>query len=264
MITLRRSLLLLIFGGCGAVSVQMRAQEPAPTDKLPTYDVATVKPNKTGSGHSHIWEQDNTYRTENVSLKVLLRGAFGVQQDQITGLPPWADSARFDISAKVLEPDLKRLEKLTGAQRRAMLQALYTERFGLKWHYETRVLPGYELVIAKGGQKLTAASKEEHTGVSVHNTALEATGVPVSRLADVLSDAIQRPVVDKTGLTGNFNYTLKWSPDDVGSTDRGAKDADAPPVLFTALQEQLGLRLQSGKEPVQVVVIDQVQEPTEN
>lgn len=252
------------------VAGSVRAQGPAAVAAvdgkgLPVYDVATIKPNKTGSGHSSISVDDAVFRTENVSLRSLLQNAFDVRKEQIEGLPPWAESARWDINAKVVDPDMKALEKLKPEERRAMLQTLLTERFALKWHFESRVMSSYELVVAKSGVLFKEGASPKNSGVSQNNTSLKATSTPMTRLAAVLSDELHRPVVDKTGLSGGYDFSLKWTPDDVsGSGDRGVKEEDAPPTLFTALQEQLGLRLQAGKDPIAVLVIDRLELPTEN
>ncbi len=239
---------------------------PAQTaEKLPTYDVATVRPSTAANDNSSIWTQDATFRTENVPLRDLLQQAFGVPRNVIFGLPGWAESARFDINAKILDPDMGILKKLKAEQRRAMLLALYEERFGLRWHFETRVMTTYELVLAREGSKLEAAAGTgDHDSMSMNNSDLTAKGVPVSSLTQVLAAETERPVVDKTGLAGKYDFRLKWTREaGAGSADAG-KDADAPPALFTALQEQLGLKLQTGKDPVEVVVIDRIEAPSAN
>lgn len=236
-----------------------------PPEKLPTYDVSTIRPNTSGSDNVSVSTRPATLQAENVPLKDLLRQAFGVPRNLIFGLPAWAESARFDVNAKVVDPDLARLKKLTPEQRRAMLQALYQDRLSLKWHYETRVMPTYDLLLTRDGPKFKAfAGKEGNSGTSMNNTDLTATAVPLSALTDILSIEAERPVVDKTGLTGKYDFHLKWTREEAAASTDAGKDTNAPPPLFTALQEQLGLRLQPGKDPVQVLVIDQLKPPTEN
>jgi uncharacterized protein (TIGR03435 family) len=196
-----------------------------------------------------------------MELIYLLESAFDVPEDMIVGLPEWATHARLDIDAKTLDPDTARLRDLTNADRRAMMQALFQDRLGLKWHYETRVLPTYDLLVADGGPKLKpTVAKGHNSGTSVNDTKFRLTNVPVAGLAVVLADKLGRPVVDKTGLTGRYDIALLWSDDQAVSS----RDLDAPPPLFTALQEQLGLKLKGGKDPVQVFVVDQLTPPAAN
>ena len=229
----------------------------ATTAKLPNYDVVSIKPNKTGSGHVGVHTRDSTYQAENVSLKNLLLNAYNLKEAQLVNLPPWGDSARFDINAKVVDPDETVLNNLTQQQRGSMLQAMLAERFQLKSHTDTAVLPVYELVVAKGGPKFKESANGD-SQVNVHNTELTATGMSLATLADELSSELQRVVLDKTGLTAKYDITLKWSKDDAPATDA------SPPTLLTALQEQLGLKLVSSKAPVPTFVIDHVEMPSEN
>lgn len=234
-------------------------------DKSPTYDVSTIRPNVSGSENSGVDRSPSTLRAENVPMQELLRTAFGVPKNLVFGLPAWATSGRFDVNAKIVDPDLPKLRKLTPEQRRAMLRALYEERLGLKWHFETRVMPSYDLVLAKDGPKFKAAAgsgSDEST--SINNSDLTAKGIRLSALTDILAVEVERPVVDKTGLAGKFDLHLKWTRDTGATSADAGKDADAPPPLFTALQEQLGLKLEAGKDPVQVVMIDHIEEPSAN
>lgn len=240
------------------------AQTAAAPAKLPSYDVSTVRPNTAGGGHVSISTNNDIFHAENVSFKDLLQDAFGIQRNLIFGIPAWAESARYDINAKVLDAEPHQLYLLTPEQRRDMYLGLYESRFGLKWHYETRIMPDYELVVAKDGPKFKpAAPNKGSDGVSQHNTDLTMTNMPMLGLVQNLSREVERPVVDKTGLTGKYDLHLKWSrQDSAAASDAG--NPDAPPPIFTALQEQLGLKLQPGKDPVQVVVIDSLTPPTAN
>ena len=179
----------------------------------------------------------------------------------IVGLPEWAKQMRLDIDAKTLDPDIARLRALTIAQRRVMMRRLLEDRMWLKWHYETRVLPSYDLLMGNGGSKLKpTVAKGQNGGLSVNDTRFRLTNVPVSDLAVVLSDKVGRPVVNKTGLTGRYDISLAWSPDLAAQSTA----TDAAPPLFTAVQEQLGLKLKGGKDAVQVFVIDRLMPPAAN
>ena len=249
---------LLVFPVC----LGTRAQT---AEKLPTYDVATIRPSTSDSGNSSVWTHDASLTVEHVSLKALIQHAVGIPQNMIFGLPGWAESARFDINAKVIDPDMAQLGKLTPARRRAMLLALFEDRFGLKWHHETRVEPTYDLVVGKDRSRLVpTAEKGDNDSTNMNNTDLTAKDVRISALTDILTVEVGRPVVDKTGLAGRYDFHLKWTRETGPDAAEAGKDTDAPPPLFTALQEQLGLKLQAGKDPVQVVVIDRIEAPSAN
>jgi uncharacterized protein (TIGR03435 family) len=259
----------------GGASAQTNAVAPGVEAKTRAYDVVSIKPNKSGSRGTMINVQNDSFSATNVSLKNMLLNAYDVKDYLISGLPGWANSERFDINAKIVDMDAAALKKVTGEQRQAMLQQLLVDRFQLKVHLQTEVLPIYEMVIAKGGLKIApveppgsdpdADKNKEFKGMGrgsmrVSNTELSAHDVPLENLAFSLSGRLSRTVVDKTGLTGKYDLLLTWSPDD-GSA--AGSDSSAP-SLFTALQEQLGLKLQPAKGPVQTLVVDHIEMPSEN
>jgi uncharacterized protein (TIGR03435 family) len=235
---------------------------PAPI----SYDVMAIKPNNTGSGGVDIDTDDDRFTATNVSLKTLLEEIYDIKSDLISGIPGPVDSARFDISAKISEPDHEVLKKLTPEQQRQLLLPLVTERFQLKVHTETKTLPVYELVVLPGGPKFKPSADQTTTGggdISVHGTRvradLTAKEIPMKHLAKALAGSIHRTVIDKTGLKGTYDLTLQWSNDE--NPDSGAEQA---PSIFTAVQEQLGLKLQSAKGPVETLVVDHAAMPSEN
>jgi uncharacterized protein (TIGR03435 family) len=222
----------------------------------------------------------------NMPLWTIVREAFGLNDDHLFGGPGWSKTSMFDLEAKVAPEDAPKLKALKMDQMRPMLVALLEERFGLKYHHETRDLPMYELVVAKGGAKMQA-SKPEPEGpdpgagpkpsnhmLMMHGRGhIESTGTGVAGLARLLSGQLGRTVIDKTGLTGDFDYKLDWTPDDATlamtkagnpSGDNASSPDTAGPSLFTAIEEQLGLKLESTKGPVDVIVIDQLNQPTAN
>ena len=238
-------------------------QAQAAVAKVPAYDVVSIKPNKTGSGRVSISVDDGKFNASNVSLKMMILGAWGLKDPQIVNLPKWGNSARFDVEAKVLDPDKKVFAALTPEQFQAMQQPILTDRFQLKFHHEKKVLPIYELLVIKGGPKFKQAPANiaGDTGVSINNGNLIATAVPLTSLADDLSNQVSRIVIDKTGLVGKYNFQLSWSPEDAGPP---SPDTAAQPGIFTALQEQLGLKLQPGKAEIETFVIDHAEPPSEN
>ena len=232
------------------------AQTPAPT-----FEVATIKPTApSNDGHTHInYPPGGRFSTSNITLLALMQWAFGMPEKQILEGPSWLSSARFDMQA---EADIgEQTKHLTSEEsnelKRRMVQSLLAERFQLKLHQETRTLPAYELVLAKGGSKLQA-SESGGKSIGAGRTHLNVQGLDTTGIAEELSKAVGRVVVDKTGLTGRYDFKLAWAADD-------AQPAEGdPPTLFTAIQEQLGLRLESAKEPVPVLIIDHVEQPTPN
>jgi uncharacterized protein (TIGR03435 family) len=247
------------------------APTAAASTPAPSYDVVSIKPDKSGDGHVSVHSDDGMFEASNVSLKMMIVSAYSLKDSQVFNLPKWGEEMRFDIKAKIIAPDKKAIEALTPQQYNAMQQPMLVDRFHLTFHHEPKTLPVYELVLMKGGPKFkettaaeTASEEGVHGvkagGISIHNRNLVATGVPMSRLADALSGQLHRIVVDKTGLMGKYNVELSWSPDD------GAPQApdSTLPSIFTAVQEQLGLKLESGKAEVEGFVVDHAEVPAED
>jgi len=199
--------------------------------------------------------------------------SLGVQDDLVIGLPSWTKSDRYDVEAKVDDEDVAKWKALSPSQRRLALQPLLVTRFNLQFHHETRERPTYSLVVAKNGPKLHKAQRGETypnalrspdgTGSSGESTVIPGKivlkGSSTSVLANLLSSqGLSHAVVDKTGLTDIYDITLRWSPDDIASSDA------SQPSLFTALQEQLGLKLEYNKNPIDVIVVDHIERPSAN
>lgn len=236
------------------------SQQPTP---LPVYDVVSVRENRTGSTNMRWQYGADSFLGENVTLVSLLVHAYGLRPDQLSGAPPWASSTRFDVKAKVVDPDLERMKHLTRQQRIDMLLPVLKERFGLRAHFETKEMPTYDLVAAKGGIRMDALQPKQDDANSKGSfmfgrDRVEISSGALSILTNALAMQLERSVVDKTGLTGVYSLKLKWAPNPESA------DADGLPSLFTALQEQLGLRLQPSRGPVQVLVIDHIERPSGN
>ena len=227
---------------------------------LPAYDVVSVKVNKSDSGNMSINSNTSHYSASNVSLKNLVGNAYGMKEFLIFGAPGWANSARFDIEAKMVDPDPEAIKKMTPEQQRSLLQPMLAERFKLKVHTETRTFPVYELVLAKGGPKFKASPPEEAGGTWFGNGTLGAHAIDMDSLAGMLAYQLHETVLDKTGLTGKFDLTVKWTTEYAPDATPESSTAS----LLTALQEQLGLKLRSAKGPVETLVIDSVVMPSEN
>lgn len=223
---------------------------------LPAFDVASVRPNQSGSPNSSSRVTGNRYTATNVSLVSLLRVAYGIQEFQIDGQPRWADLDRFDIAATI--PDSGKSEDWP-----LMVQTLLYDRFKLRFHREQREASIYALTVAKTGHKLTPADPSKcknptgSCGFNGSPTQIDGTSVSMTQLAARLSRSIGVMVVDKTGLGSLFDVILQWTVEDQ-FTGRGAS---ASPTIFAAIQEQLGLRLESTKGPVDVLVVDSAEKP---
>jgi uncharacterized protein (TIGR03435 family) len=248
--------------------------------KPPAFDVISVKPDKSGVPNVSIRMTPDGFIATNITAHMLLMEGFGLNADQLSGEPAWASSAAFDVEAKVSGADVDAMKKISFDQRRSMFQQVLTDRFQLKVHHDSQQLPVYTLMLAKGGSKLkqTVTDAKGPGGLSggpgrimIGRGSIKGEGMTVEFLISILSRQLHRTVVDKTGLTGNYDFELKWTPDEGIGGDAGAHGGPAGddpsasgPTLFTALQEQLGLKLESGKGPVDVVVIDHIEKPAEN
>lgn len=262
-------LLALLLAG---IKTSIRGQQapPQPTASstmAPAFEVASIRQNKEGEGHSDIWSNpaNGNFRTNNVSLRALLQVAYSLPQSRIVNVPRAMDQLRFNIEAKAAPSINDQLSKLPSdqgmAEKRQMLQALLSDRFQLKTHRETRELPVYVLVVAKGGAKLQAWASSGTT-VNAGNGYMHIQGGANSLdvLAGTLATQLGRPVLNKTAVKGTYKITLTWTPDDQAANSSAASG----PSLFTAIQEQLGLKLEAAKAPVDVLVVDHVEPPSPN
>jgi uncharacterized protein (TIGR03435 family) len=222
-----------------------------------------------------------------VPLHMLLREAFKVSDNQLIGEPGWVSGARFDIEAKVAAEDVPRLKVLKPAERWAVLLPVLEDRFSLKFHHENKELTQYVLVAAKAGVKMKDAASTESNDAKTPDGKpgsmmrlapgeLIGQNISLQDLIRFLSFQFHSPVIDKTGATGKYDIDLKWAPDETeaGTTrpldgsQPGAGNSPPPlnagPSLFTALEEQLGLRLEAHKELGDAVVIDHIEQPSPN
>jgi uncharacterized protein (TIGR03435 family) len=230
--------------------------------QTPAFEVASIKPNRSAEGMSSIRASVGRVSMQNVSLKKVMLNAYDIPDDReymIDG-PGWLTTEHFDIEA-TFPADTKE------PQVRRMIQTLLAERFKLALHRETRQMPVYSLVVAKNGPKIHTV-EDGQARTSSGPGRLEATKITMQKLADLLGRGAGAPVIDATGLQGVFNFTLEWSPDEapgMATTDGGSAGGTAGPSLFTALQEQLGLKLEGAKGPVEILIVDQIEKaPTEN
>jgi len=220
------------------------------------FEVSTVKLSKADSGNSSSSFNDGRFTATNEPLKNIMEySAYGIPQPRILGGPKWLDSERFDIQAKMEGAAAERLKALSRDQRRvetqAMFQQLLADRFKLAVHWETRELPVYALVVAKHGPLLHESKNAPgESGTSASTGEFSAKGLTLTEFAEALtqelSSELGRVVIDKTGMEGRYDMALKWTPDTGAGgdgADGSSASADAGPSIFTAIQEQAGLKL---------------------
>jgi len=260
---------LLLMGSALAIccSPKLFPQSLPTSAAPPTFDVASIHENNSDqSARSHIMSspRDGRFTTINVPLSMLIKFAFNVPESQLLGIPSSLGAQKFDIEAVAnpeIDAQLSKLDSDQGRlQKQLMVQALLADRFKLTWHNETRQLPVFNLVTAKGGSKLPESKSSGRT-FNTRRGQFDDQGATIAALADQLAIELNRPVIDKTALTGRYDVALKWTPE---SSTPTPDSLDTAPSIFTAIQEQLGLKLESSKGPVQVLVIDHIEPPSEN
>jgi uncharacterized protein (TIGR03435 family) len=225
----------------------------------PQFEAASIRPSDRDelSAPSGCETTPGLVRCTNVTLKRAIVGAYDVVPDRVLGGPDWIDSDCYQITARTNQP-------LAGETLDAMLQALLAERFQLRLHRETRTREAFVLEVAKNGPKLHPAGDAARSYYNGHGH-MEATSVSMSMFAGVLSRQLGLPVVDRTGLSGAFNFKLVWNPDSPLTLELGTSAAsDAGVELFNAIQQQLGLVLRARRMAVEMLVIDHAEKPSDN
>jgi uncharacterized protein (TIGR03435 family) len=254
------------------------------------YEVVSIKPNV--SSNPGNWQNaPDGFTGTNVPLQFVVLRAFGIENFQLIGAPVWVTAERFDIDAKMDTAVADALQKLSSEEQRTarqrMLQAVLAERFQLTFHRESKVFQVYSLVIGKNGSKLHEAKSGDtyangikypnggggagatmmRMGPTSHTFTAQAVAIS-SLVNQIRLESPERPILDKTGLTGKYDFTLTYAPENTSAPVPGASPnipaEPAGPTLFVALEEQLGLKLEAGKAPVEIIVIDRVERPSGN
>jgi uncharacterized protein (TIGR03435 family) len=255
----------LVVAGSGVL-----AQSPAATPKFDSFEVATIKPVDPNAKASRFITMQGSDRfvEKDYTLKLLIAAAYSLNPQTVTGGPGWMESDHFDITA--VTPGEVRP---THDEQMAMLRSLLSERFKLTFHRQQKELPIYALEVAKGGPKLNASAAAGDVPPTVgpaqvfpKYVSLPARNATIGDFATLMQRAIlDKPVVDRTELAGRYDFDLQWAPDETqfgGELKTPTHTESAP--LFSAIQGQLGLRLVATKGPVQTLVVDKVEKPSEN
>ena len=242
---------------------------PMAADADPAFEVATIKLSRPDEHGPRFEFQRRRFSVIHTSVSNLVKFAYGLQQRQLAQVPDWVTSENYDISAEHNgegEPSIR--------QWRSMVKKLMADRFQLKFHYEKRELYVYTLTVARTGPKMTRSQSDPSASVGLGFGPpgnFGATNATMADLAEAMGQAVlDRPVVDQTALTGRFDFRLTWTPDETqfgavgGYTPPATENPDAPPDFFTAIQQELGLKLVSNKGPVDVLVIDHIERPSAN
>jgi len=247
---MRAAISAIVF--CGT---QIYGQTP-----LPTFEAASVKPNKSIT-ESSSWHSRTGYLVmRNQTLNDLIRIAYQLKADQVTGGPKWLVSDRFDIEARASGP-------ARDPELLVMLQTLLAERFQLKLHRDTKLVSGYALIVAKGGMKVRPVEGTGGQKMNWGRGRLVAERASMDKFAETLARMTGSPVVNSTGILGEFTFQLEWTPEPAQSSPvPGATTTEIPerPSLFSALQQELGLRLEPRKTSIEILTIDKAERPSEN
>ncbi len=249
----------------------MLAQSTAPRPKFEAFEVATVKPADSApqSGRFITMQGNNRFVEKDYTLKLLIAAAYDLNPRTISGGPPWISSDHYDILA--VTPGETRPNH---DEQMSMLRNLLTDRFKLTFHREQKVFSIYELTVARNGPKLkeSAAPPDDPAVVGPgvvypQRIVLPGRNATMANLVSLLQRAIlDRPVVDKTGLPGRYDFDLEWAPDETqfGGDVPPATGAATSPPLFVAIQQEMGLRLEATKGPVEALIVDTAERPAAN
>ena len=249
----------------------------AQTPAGPTFEVVSVKPHTSDDQRDMMTVQPGgRFTVRNEPLRLLIRTAYQLQDDQVVGGPSWLTSDRFDIDAKAAD------DRAFLSQLAPMLQALLADRFKLMVHHDTKELPVFAAVLARSDGRLGPQLRPTEcpdlesdikqlrpcVNMSFGVGRLTARGAPLKPFLEYLAPSVSRVIIDRTGLTGRYDANLEWTPAQPASPSSGIPNTTPTdpnrPTIFTAIQEQLGLKLEPARAPVDVLVIDHVEHPTEN
>ena len=269
--------ILVLLGVCALAHAQLARSDSNP-QKRSSFEVASIKPNPSSERGLtvRVANPSSRFGLESATARDIIEFAYNLQGRRLTGGPKWIDSEKFDVDAQIADSEIAELRKLPPdqflARLRLTVQSLLADRFALRSSHETKELPVYALVIGKEGSKLTPSASPQPSMRNVGGGHIVATAVPLSVLVEKLAglpELDDRIILDRTGITGSVDIDFQWTPQILYAADAGqnqsfaSSDSSAPP-LFEALEKQLGLKLEPTKGPVDILVIEHIEEPTPN
>lgn len=237
----------------------------------PAFTVATIKPGDPSRQGKLFTVRGADVLTINTTLNDLIGMAYSLHPRQLSGGPAWMETDKYDVTGRPDVPGQPNQDQM-----KIMIQKLLADRFQLKFHREKKELTVYAVTVGKTGIKFSKSERDPNGLPSLlfggpgPGMSFRVANATMAQYADTMGAALERPVVDQTGLTGKYDFVLKWTPDETqfrsfgGAPPPPPANVEAPPDLFTAIQEQLGLKLESAKAPVDVLVIDHVEKPSDN
>jgi uncharacterized protein (TIGR03435 family) len=242
---------------------------PMAADAPLAFEVATIKPSNPDAPGKLFTVKGRQVLTINTTLNDLIVFAYDLHHKQIAGGPDWAETQKFDVTGQPEAPGIPSIVQLRG-----MIRLLLTERFKLAFHRDKREMPVYAIVVGPNGHKLTKNENNPNglPGMLFRGLGnLPVTNATIAEFAGVMQSAVMdRPVIDRTGLTGRWDFSIRWTPDESQFGGLGVRvppptdDPNAPPGIFTAFTDQLGLKLDPTRAPAEVIVIDKVERPSDN
>jgi uncharacterized protein (TIGR03435 family) len=241
---------------------------------VPSYATVSIKPDKSGLQWQTVTVGPGELTVRNETLPMMIQHAYQVEADQIHGGPSWLDSEKYDVQTKVDKSAVENLQRLgpeqADVEQRQMMQAFLAEHFKLAVHRDTTSVPVYELVLADDGPKLQQSQSGDAAAqgrvIQVGNGHITGREVPISTLASLLSEQLGHTVINKTGLTNHYDVTLQWpaSADIPQGTENSSATESSREAIFAAVGDQLGLKLEPHQVPMEILVIDHVEKPTED
>lgn len=252
-----------------AISISSHAQNKVPTQ----FDVTTVRPSAPGENQMSLQWSSTYWKAKNQPVGFLIAYASQVEPSLVLGLPPWAATVRWDIEGKITDPEASPIDKLSMPERRALMLSALRDRFGMVIHRDSKVQPVYVMTRSTETLKITpsaplpagqAAPKFGRSQWKMVDGVLHVKNVTMAQLAEQLTLRMERNVIDKTGLTGEYDFAFQWPPESGDRVSVNSNDQDAAPSIFESLKEQAGLKLTADKAPVPTIVVDALVKPEDN
>lgn len=252
-----------------AMSTPLHAQGNVPTQ----FDVTTVRPSAPGENQMSLQWSSTYWKAKNQPVGFLIAYASQVEPSLVLGLPAWAETVRWDIEGKVTDPEASPIDKLSMPERRALMLSALRDRFGMVIHRDSKIQPVYVMTRATDTLKMTpspplpagqTAPKFGRSQWKMEDGVLHVKNVTMAQLAEQLTLRMRRNVIDKTGLTGEYDFAFQWPPESGDRVAVNSTDQDAAPSIFESLKEQAGLKLTADKAPVPTVVVDKIVQPEAN